>query len=375
MKYLNQKSKEQDSYRTWILFLLVPFYTISTSILLINSLIDSHSYLSEGKIKNVIKDLLAGNIIAELDFTEQRIFNKYLIKSIPNEVDVIAIGSSRTMGLRKRYISEDITFYNHAMSRGTLGDYISIIGAYRKVHQYIPKVIIMGIDPWIFNEESSYNYSWENLKEFYFNITTELDENNSHYHRRLETRPNEFLKITSIDYLKRNINFFWDSKVKNKKLYHLLKRPNGLTSIEPDASFHYPDKYLNRSTEKILEDSRNMNLILNPFQKFNKLSYQSFFEKFLTFLKDNKITIYFYLPSFHPESYKLLTLREEGKMIIKSENYIRSLAQKYNIEVISSYDPSISNFKHKDFMDGLHLRDHALERDFKFLKDKLTLEK
>jgi hypothetical protein len=93
-------------------------------------------------------------MVAGLTNYDERIFQKLVILNLKNKNDTIVIGSSRSLKVRKKFVSESGPFFNHSVSGASLEDYISIIGVYEKTYGYVPSTVILGIDPWIFNKNN-----------------------------------------------------------------------------------------------------------------------------------------------------------------------------------------------------------------------------
>ena len=144
-------------------------------ILLIISLISSFNYKVDSSgvfghsnyLSKAAKALTSGKMIAGLQNIADRVFQDLIIKNLQVRNDVIAIGSSTTMQLRKEVVWKDrINFFNHSVNGASLEDYIAIVGAYESIHGYLPSTVILGVDPWVFNKNSGQG-RWVGLKKYY----------------------------------------------------------------------------------------------------------------------------------------------------------------------------------------------------------------
>ena len=102
-------------------------------------------------------------------------------------------------------------------------------------------------------------------------------------------------------------------------------------------------------------------------ENYKELSNTELFEKLITYLKDNKVNVYFYLTPYNPITYDILVSKEKYKIIDEVEIYVKEFAKQNNIKVVGSYDPHKLNLKNEHFFDGMHSLDIAYEIIFKDL--------
>ena len=93
--------------KNWIIGFITINFIIFFLIGIFNYKIDSLGLLKETTLDNVAKDLADGKIVAGLSNIDERIFRKKQIEYLKNNVDYVAIGSSRTMQLRKNMFLND----------------------------------------------------------------------------------------------------------------------------------------------------------------------------------------------------------------------------------------------------------------------------
>ena len=194
-------------------------------ILLIISLISFFNYKVDSSgifghsnyLSKAAKALTSGKMVAGLQNIDDRLFQELIIRNLRVRNDVIAIGSSTTMHLRKGVVSKDrINFFNHSVNGASLEDYIAIVGAYESIHGYLPSTIILGVDSWVFNKNSGQG-RWVGLKKYY---DYELDKI---YGKGLDSSSNSKFTINAIkwkqlinfEYTVSNIKFFIRTLLKN----------------------------------------------------------------------------------------------------------------------------------------------------------------
>ena len=134
-----------------------------------NYKIDSLGLLRETTLDKVAEELSNGKIIAGLGNIDERIFRKKQIEYLKNDVEYVAIGSSRTMQLRKNmFLNDGINnFQNYSVSGASIEDYIALIQVHKNKFGELPKNLILGLDSWIFNKNNGQTRYTSLSKEYY----------------------------------------------------------------------------------------------------------------------------------------------------------------------------------------------------------------
>ena len=202
----------------WLQYSIGLILLIISLIAFFNYKVDSSGIFGHSNyLSKAAKALTSGKMVAGLQNIDDRLFQELIIKNLRVRNDVIAIGSSTTMHLRKEVVSKDrINFFNHSVNGASLEDYIAIVGAYESIHGYLPSTVILGVDPWVFNKNSGQG-RWVGLKKYY---DYELDKI---YGEQLNSTNNSNITINAIkwkqlinfDYTVSNIKFFIRALLKN----------------------------------------------------------------------------------------------------------------------------------------------------------------
>ena len=351
----------------WLKYSISLMLIIILIISIFNFKIDSLGLFGNSNyLSKAAKSLTNGNMIAGLKDYDERLFQELIIKNLKVKNDVIAIGSSRTMQLRKRYFLEDgKNFFNHSVSGATLEDYIAIIGAYELLHQYIPSVVIFGIDPWVFNKNNSQN-RWKSLNKYYKYEIAKIYNKKKYSDRSINI--NKWQQLINYDYTISNIKFYKALLKKKGQIFYITDTINVDDSIkETDGSIHYPFKkrYIKENKVKINAIAYT-NKPVYSLEKFIELNNDDIklFENFIKYLHSKNTKIIFFLPPYNPITYDLLIKKPEYQIINKVEKYLVKFANKSNITLKGSYNPHKYNLVNKDFYDGMHGRDIAIEKIF-----------
>ena len=173
-------------YKKWIRLALIYFIIVICIISLLNYKIDSSGIFGNSNyLSKAAKELVNGNMIAGLKDYDDRLFQELIIKNQTSKINAIAVGSSRTMQIRKSYLKTfNGNFFNHSVSGASLEDYISIVNIYESVRGYIPKNIIIGIDPWVFNKFNG-QIRWKTLQKYYNNSINKINNTKNFQERSL----------------------------------------------------------------------------------------------------------------------------------------------------------------------------------------------
>ena len=351
-------------------------YSISFIVLIIaiisifNFKVDSLGIFGNSNyLSKAAQALTRGKMIAGLQNINDRLFQDLIIKNLQVRNDVIAIGSSTSMMVRKEFLSKDIiNFFNHSMSGASIEDYIAIVGAYESIKGYLPSTIILGIDPWAFNKYNGQG-RWRGLKHYYdyelnnvYGNDSDIIQNNS------MINANKYKQLINFDYSISNLKFFMRNLLKNdRKKFYIVD------SIEiddfirvGDGSIYYPHniRYIknDKVTEHAIAFAKGKPYSLD---KYESLSNTKLFEDFVIYLKSNNINVIFLLPPYNPITYDLLVEDEKYKYILIAEEYLKNLALNNDFELKGSYNPHKFDFTNKDFFDGVHGRDSIFKKLFK----------
>jgi len=349
----------------WIAVVSIFIFSISS----INYYIDSLALFPNSYLDSASQKMVNGEIIAGLKNFDDRKFRKAMIQNTTYPVEWVAIGSSRTMQLRQRHILDgNISFQNYSVAGASIEDYIGILAVYKKQHNALPKNIILGIDPWVFNR----NNNQTRYKVLAKDINELLSEMNST--ELVNTvADNNLKKLCSINYVKENIKFLKARKGIN---YYYIADSIEVDDYlrEPDGSLHYPFYRRHPDFEKVKELAKNYTKgKVYSLENFSELANRELFNLFIDYLKENNVNIIFYLPPYNPITYDILKNNPKYAKIDEVENYLTSISKKKGITLIGSYNPHLYNLQSTDFFDGMHSLEKVYIDIFKSLKTTNSL--
>ena len=195
----------------WIQYSIGLILLITSLISFFNFKVDSSGVFGNSNyLSRAAKALTSGKMIAGLQNIDDRLFQDLIIKNLQVRNEIIAIGSSTTMQLRKGFVAEDRNnFFNHSVNGASLEDYIAIVGAYESIHGYLPSTVILGVDPWVFNKNSGQG-RWVGLKKYYDYGLDKIygEELDSPSNNNITISAIKWKQLINFDYTVSNIKFF-----------------------------------------------------------------------------------------------------------------------------------------------------------------------
>jgi len=308
--------------------------------------------------------LIRGQIVAGFRNIDERQFQQLIIENDKRKINTIVLGSSRSLEIRERSIKNifksenDINFFNHSVSGASIEDYIAIVGLYKKVRGYIPKRIIIGLDPWVFNKNSGQN-RWKSIEKFYNMLIEEIYDKKLESPKTLSLHKTKYAQLINWDYTIANIESLFVPSKRNR--FHIVNSIDIDESLRaPDGSNYYPYKIRYKSDDIVQREAKNYtNPPVYSLENFFELTNIKIFEDFIQFLKKHNVEVILFLPPYHPLSYEILINKNEYKIIEEVEKYLKNYAANHNIKLLGSYNPKTYNLQSIHFYDGMHWRDTA----------------
>ncbi|HZF69960.1 hypothetical protein [Sulfuricurvum sp.] len=323
-----------------------------------NYFFDSYGFFQNNKgLSAAAKAIGQGRIVAGLENYDERIFQKQIYNNFGKIPDCIAIGSSKSMMIQSNMVTCHGKFFNHSVSDASLEDYISITGIYAKDDR-LPKKIILGIDPWIFNKNTGRG-DWETLKDEYAFMLSQISTRKDN--KTYDTK-NNYLQLINFD------NTIYNIEHLNKgNLIKVVINENIDSSIKrADGSIEYPYKIRFQSD---VETKKNAIQYISGkvynLEDFDQLSNVQLFEDFIVYLQHHNIEVEFFIPPYHPIVYDYISNNHKYHNVLKVEEYLNAFAFHHKIKILGSYNPYKYGLTSKDFTDGMHSKSYVSAIIFK----------
>ena len=327
-----------------IAFLILPVLIIMATV---NYIVDPALVLHDGKFESEIAQAILNNKDVSLttNYNERKV-QRFIIQGITESPDGIIVGSSRVMKIPLTSLGIENGFCN-GVSGATIEDIISIIGMYDN-RNMLPSKVVIGIDPWLFNDNHSDTRYHELIRE-YNAFADKL--NLSPLTETIESKP-WFIKISqalSPTYFQASIDAIQNA-------------PAHPTVIAKEKNLETTEIKDSLTTEaEIDEVNKSVLAIINTNFKYQSENYKelsqrviSNLEMLVDYLESEGVFVTFILPPVHPLYYEYITNTPECKMLIEAETFIYAFAEEKKIEIIGSYNPELVGADNADFTDYIH---------------------
>jgi hypothetical protein len=308
---------------------------------------DAAKLFSSNYEKVIATILLNGKNVTNISNYDERRLQKELIENLKKTPDIVILGSSRTMLINNEYFIDQFLL-NNSVSGASIEDLISIYQIY-KSKGMIPGKVIIGIDPWLFNENNNQS-RWKTLENEY----------NEFFEKDLIFNDNlyKYKQLLSPSYFQSSIKQLGKNSEPQATLHRYNKGNTKLT----DGSLTYNKLYREASNSKINIQAQNyIQGNIYSIENFKQLSPKLLkdFELLIKDLKINNIQIIFFLAPYHPTVYD--EIKSDYPMVLKTEEFIRSFARKKNIEILGSFNPTKIGVDENYFYDGMHSKEKGIK--------------
>lgn len=288
---------------------------------------------------------------------DERIFQMLRLRQEKQIPSVVITGSSRMMPVGSETLG--VPVLNLSVSAASLEDHLAL--ALEASKKPGPEVFLLGIDPWIFNENLGPT-AWRSLRNEYAEAARVVGITGGPGPGKWDSR---FLQLINYDYTVASLNL----------ILHPAKNARAVSATMAESPeenrmlIRYDGSRVNsqRATATHLEEiNRQAREYANPpvynlanFKLSDRLMADFF--KFVDYLRKD-FRVIFVLPPYHPIAYPLIN--KEYPDISKIEHRLRDEASKRGISVIGSYDPKTVGCVDSDFSDGMHPTASCWEKIF-----------
>lgn len=332
-------------------------------IILFNLTFDPAHLFDNGKYEQGMAIyLLQNKNLGNVANYDVRLLEKYYIRGLTARKDIIVLGSSRSLTV-KQELFPNSTFFNNSVPGASIEDYRYVYNLYNE-KKLLPQKIIIGLDPWILNE-NKYSGIESNKKNFVARIRniiitrTNLD---------LDTITKQY-QLISPSYFQSSFSSFLKSLKRDTQYnrYQVIDNPQD-PKIEK-----YADGSMNLSTSfgDDMQKANRLALTFDPVPLLGgfdtlDLKSESSLEALVEQMQQGGSEVVFYLPPYHPITYKNLVDSVKYKIIADAQGYFVNLAKSKGIVVIGSYNPADYQLDESDFYDGSHPREKAVTKILRF---------
>lgn len=303
--------------------------------------------------------LAEGKMIVGWGNFNDRHFRESLIRHESKKIDVLAIGSSRIMMLRKSFFHDDnISFANQFVTSARLEDLVALVGIYKKLKGYIPRTVVIGIDPWIFKNDPI-----RDLRNYYKFMRAEMGlspETQGRDPDKDDLDKRRWRQLFNLDYFLANYRFKNKSNKYQGNNFHVTETTESNEIVMATDGSVYAPRRDPASVENLAVNIKTGDV--GFMENHPALLRIPLFEKFIHYLQANGVTVIFFLPPYHPKTYDLLMTDSKFNIVDKSEQYLLWFARQHGLIVYGSYNPHVIGLLGTDFWDSSHLLESGMEK-------------
>lgn len=325
---------------------------------MVNYIVDPAKLFESNYERRIASILNSGLHVTNIKNYDERIVQKELVQSFKKAPEVVVIGSSRTMLIDKKLFPSS-TFFNNSVSGAVLQDLIAIYQLYKE-NELSPDKILLGIDPWMFNENKT-SKRWKSLSRQYNSFM--LDDKVSFFDNYFIYK---YAQLFSISYFQASINEIDDILEGKSEPYATSNIYNQKNTKLQDGSLVYGEEYRTVSHEEI-EDKINKYIEgeIYGMKNFNGeyISSMKLLKKLCYDMSNNNIQIGFFLAPYPSKSYT--ALKTKYPTIVNLENEIIKFAYSEDIKVLGSWGPVEYSLRDESFYDGMHCKKDVISRIMK----------
>lgn len=345
------------------------FTPVLALLVAVNYGVDCQGYfLGDTYLREIATMLFEGKAVVGFEQLKDR--EREVIEVIVANMDettlpqTIALGSSRILQLTQEMVGT--SFYNSGTSGGDFYDVLSAFYVYDKAGK-LPENVIIGIDPWLFNADSSAQDDRSD-KTLYAEFLTEKLGIPTAYEKKDLSLTWKFL--FDLSYFQGNIDYKLNGAPgKNQPTAvsagELYKQDTEVKCA--DGSLLYTEEYRTRSQEAVDYDALIQTTNMFRIEYYYKPDAErvAIFEKWLQYMQAQGVNVIFILAPYPPIVYDHAAANPERYSgFFGTETTIRRLGKEYNIPVYGSYNPYAIPATSADFYDGLHPHGDCLARFF-----------
>ncbi len=298
---------------------------------------------------------------------DERLLKCYMIEQMPKDADCVLIGSSTVLGIRKEHVGTD-SFYNLGVSGADYYD-IMATAAMLEMNHVNPKRIILGVDHYFFcegiYENNARSKSWRPYAKYMEDILE--DANPLSPQLDLEAQQKEqFRQLLSITYFQASVEFLKNNGSLQIARWGMADREYKGAYFQVDGSMVYPRDYENTSVETAIKAATDydMEYQFGSYRHMNARSKEQF-EKLVNYWTKQGAKVVFFLCPVSPALWERYDT-ERYPILPEIEEYVRSMAEKYDVEVIGSYNPKDVGVSDEDYYDARHIKHPRMKKYFRF---------
>lgn len=305
------------------------------------------------------KALLDGKMISGPVNVNSRLLKKRWIEKLAFTPEILVLGSSHTLSATKN-IFPGRSFFNASVSNCTFQDMYAFLNLFeKKGNGQLPSVVFICADQWLWGHSFTESQWLVNRSDAIDLAHKAGVASSGKFPPKWKLQKEWIKELFSVRYLIRSVKtrgnterFEICQSIDKEKMMFL-----------PDGSRNIPESVLNTSDRDVLAKAESY-FYSGKDEHFRDvdMSQCELFEKMIAYLEKKNRKVILYVPSYHPETYKLLKQSSGSEGIFKAESYLQTFAQKHHIAIMGCTDPARVGLLPSDFYDAVHLKPEILNR-------------
>jgi hypothetical protein len=317
----------------------------------------------------IARMLLAGHNVTNISNPHEAAYLRYYVAGLTDRKDVLVLGSSRSKLIRASFFPGR-TFFNNSISGAGLVDYLAIYALYQQRGR-IPAQLVMELSPWLVHGQ--YASIWEDFNKHKAELEARVLPLAQPARAVGDWRrpfPKAYGELLSPGYFQTSL-FTGLRQLRMAKRapssyfeYRLGDLPLGETLLTDGSTVYAEPARSQAYVEKVRADA--LAYAQNPAGIPAEIDVPQLavLEAFMRQLQQEGIEILFYLPPYHPDTYRRLVSSERYQIVVDVQRTWVQLAQRHHIAIVGSYNPADVAMTDSDFFDGSHLTAAGMTRLF-----------
>ncbi len=315
---------------------------------IVNYVGDAANIFKEGFETKIAEIICRGENATNISNYDERLTQREIIKCKSFENFTIVLGSSRTMLISNNLLQQKNVF-NSSVSGASIEDLIAIYQMY-KIRKLRPVKVIVGCDPWLFNENNGQT-RWRSIKEYYDMSVGDdgLSEGSS-----------KTAQLISVSYFQSSVKTLF----KKTPLPKNTNVPcNAMLTKLIDGSICYGEDFRNAGKNEVeAKAAKYLTGEIYGLKNYREISSRQWelFDSLIQSLLEQNIRVELFLAPYHPKVIK--HFRSENRIVFDVQDRLKKYASKMRISLKGSFDPKDVGLESSDFYDGMHLRESGVKK-------------
>lgn len=313
-------------------------------------------FTGKHRYEEVVKEQCRGKTLVVASNYNERLFRKCVIVNGNNDYDVVVLGSSRVMTIGEENWDNNLKVINLGVSGGVLEDDMALWHCYIEKMSVTPKMVIIGVDPWLLNRHNGETRWQKNLANDYMIAASSLG-----FSRQIPQNNEGYGQLLSKKYTKESWRK-WREDVQPLAIWTRDEKSDEKKSLLfPDGSLEYGRSvYQKDSDDEACKYIKDKVYHIEDYKELD-VELQAEFIAFVQSIQQMGIEVVLFFPPYHPIVYNHINRSEKYKCVLQAEKWFMKFARDNEIKVIGNYNSIEMGLDGTAFFDGMHLKRNALK--------------